>query len=84
MKPLLPCPCCDYRTIERYGSCEICPVCDWEDDYVLPENGGLDQESGPNNMTLREGRKKFLLLVATKGLPLEAADYKHFERNIPL
>jgi hypothetical protein len=71
---LLPCPCCDFLTVERYGACEICPVCDWEDDYVLPENG-LDQESGPNHMTIREGRQKFAARVAAQGLPVEASRY---------
>lgn len=83
MDKLRSCPCCDFLTIERYGACEICPVCDWEDDYVLPENG-LDQESGPNNKTLREGRQQFADLVAAKGLPPEAAEYGRDPRQIPL
>lgn len=79
------CPCCDFRTIERLCMNDICPVCGWEDDGLNPERiehlsmGG----NGPNGMTLREGRKAFLELVANKGLPSEAAQYEHQPRNIP-
>lgn len=50
------CYCCGYYTLEERGHYEICPVCFWED------GGGfeLDEISGPNDMTLRQGRLNFL------------------------
>lgn len=51
------CPCCDYLTLEERGQYAICPVCFWEDDGIdLPD---LDVHSGPNHMTLRQGRQNF-------------------------
>jgi hypothetical protein len=52
---LLACPCCRYRTLLERGDYDICPVCSWEDD------GGDDpaEHSGPNHMTLAEGRANF-------------------------
>ncbi len=52
------CDCCGYRTLLSKGSYEICDVCDWEDDEVAGR-AGVDTFSGPNNMTLREGRANF-------------------------
>ncbi len=52
---LNPCPCCGYATIHNPGSYEICPVCDWENDSVRL----LEQHSGPNHMTLSEGRAMY-------------------------
>ena len=55
--PLYQCPCCDYFTLSDRGEYDICPVCFWEDsgwDVDSP-----DQYSGPNHMTLREGRRNF-------------------------
>jgi hypothetical protein len=49
------CPCCKYRTLDSRGNYDICGLCHWEDDGV--EDGG--QYSGPNHMTLGEGRKQF-------------------------
>jgi len=53
----LQCPCCDYFTLEERGGYEICPICFWEDDGIdLVE---VDEYSGPNHMTLREGRLNY-------------------------
>lgn len=51
------CPCCDYFTLERRGEYSICRVCFWEDDGLDIET--LDKHSGPNHMSLREGRENF-------------------------
>lgn len=49
------CPCCDYKTLKERGHYEICPVCYWEDD-----GAELDEDySGPNHITLREGKRNF-------------------------
>jgi hypothetical protein len=48
---LLPCPSCGFLVFATgsYGSYEMCPVCDWEDDGVQLANpascGGANQES---------------------------------------
>ncbi|SEM73559.1 Cysteine-rich CPCC [Chryseobacterium taichungense] len=52
----IQCYCCGYYTLEERGHYEICPVCFWEDDGAWEP----DQISGPNHMTLKEGRKNFL------------------------
>ena len=60
--PRQQCPCCDYISLpERYNYL-ICPICFWEDDGVDVDD--VDAHSGPNHMTLREGRANFLALGA--------------------
>lgn len=55
---LKQCPCCDYFTLTNRGYYEICKICFWEDDGLdLTE---LKTHSGPNHMTLEEGRMNFL------------------------
>lgn len=55
--PREQCPCCDYISLpERYNYL-ICPICFWEDEGQDIES--LDEHSGPNHMTLREGRQNF-------------------------
>lgn len=53
---LLACPCCMYRTLTERGQYFICRVCFWEDDG----NDKLGHYSGPNHMTLAEGRDHFV------------------------
>ncbi len=54
-EPLLPCPCCGYRTIEVRGDYEICPVCNWEDDG----NRDPHRHSSANGLTLGQARRNF-------------------------
>jgi hypothetical protein len=49
------CPCCHYHTLSEPAEYDICPVCFWEDDGVRKDSG----YSGPNHMTLGEGRNNF-------------------------
>ncbi len=51
------CPCCDYFTLGKRGSYDICPVCYWEDDGL--DLGELDRVSAPNHITLRQARHNF-------------------------
>lgn len=51
------CPCCDYYTLDRRGAFDVCPICYWEDDGQDLDQ--LDVVSGPNHITLREGRANF-------------------------
>ena len=55
--PKFQCPCCDYITLPERGNYLICPICFWEDDGLDIEKP--DESSGPNHMTLREGRENF-------------------------
>lgn len=51
------CPCCDYVSLAERGNYLICPVCFWEDDGQDVDQ--LDEPSGPNHITLREGRANY-------------------------
>ncbi len=51
------CPCCDYVSLPERGGYLICPICFWEDDGL--DIDSVDSESGPNHMTLRDGRENF-------------------------
>lgn len=83
------CPCCDYFALDSRGEYEICPVCFWEDDGVDIQSP--DAYSGPNHMTLRQGRRNFASLgaCAAKGaahvLPrAKRAQFKVEPRKISL
>lgn len=49
------CPCCGKETLSVRGEYEICFNCWWEDDG----NEDEEQYSGPNHMTLKEGRRNY-------------------------
>ena len=55
--PREQCPCCDYVSLPERSNYLICPICFWEDDGQDIDD--LDRHSGPNHMTLREGRESF-------------------------
>ncbi len=56
VEKLFACPCCGYLTLTPPYDFAICRVCRWE--YT-----GVDQDiySGPNHMTLQEGKANFKL-----------------------
>ena len=60
--PREQCPCCDYISLPERFNYLICPICFWEDDGIDVDH--LDSASGPNHMTLREGRSNFLAFGA--------------------
>ncbi|MDV2480705.1 hypothetical protein F8E02_01515 [Methanoculleus sp. Wushi-C6] len=67
---LLKCPCCGYRTFDQRGMYFICDVCFWEDD-------GVDHDedlSGPNHMTLGEGRANFKKYGACDARSIDSVD----------
>ncbi|MES3025770.1 MAG: CPCC family cysteine-rich protein [Pseudomonadota bacterium] len=72
---LVQCSCCDYFSLPPDCGWEICPICFWECDSV--DLVDLDGISGPNHMSLREGRANFVGFGAceerfrTKVLPKE-------------
>ena len=82
----LQCPCCDYFTLETRGDFEICPICFWEDDGI--DFNDMDEHSGPNHMTLRQGRSNFLkygacdsLMVKNVLRGLDKMKFKHARRS---
>lgn len=81
------CPCCDHFTLEDRGQYDICPVCFWEDDGL--DIGEIDEHSGPNHLSLREGRKNFGLIGACDKkavahvIPMgKRAQFKYEQRSI--
>lgn len=67
---LYPCPCCGYETLSLYGEYEICPVCFWEDSGTR----NPEQYSGPNHMTLAEGRENYRRIGASKERSVQFVD----------
>jgi hypothetical protein len=61
------CPCCLHFTLHERSSYEICPVCFWEDDGWLDE----DEESGPNHITMGEGRESYKAIGSCDPLMLK-------------
>lgn len=59
---LQQCPACEYLSLSKRGDYDICPVCSWEDSGLDVDD--LDRVSGPNGITLRQGRENFRLLGA--------------------
>ena len=85
--PREKCPCCDYVSLEERNNYLICPICFWEDDGVDIDDP--DEHSGPNHMTLREGRRNFLLVgacnenVINDVLPAcERSSFEHRPRKV--
>ena len=56
------CPCCDYYTLSERAAYLTCPVCYWEDDGQDLDR--LDVVSGPNHITLRQGRTNYVEIGA--------------------
>lgn len=54
-RQLEACPVCAFRTLDERGHYDICKVCGWED----AGDTDLNTYSGPNRMTLAEGRANF-------------------------
>jgi len=51
------CPVCGYLTLDERNTFDICGICFWEDDGI--DDFEENEESGPNHMTLKEGRLIF-------------------------
>ena len=51
------CPVCGYLTLDKRNIFDICGICFWEDDGI--DDFEENEESGPNHMTLKEGRLIF-------------------------
>jgi hypothetical protein len=66
--PRYACDCCGYLTLLNPGHYEICDVCGWEDDRSdnNRRNGGPDAPSGPNDISLTQGRANFARFRASK------------------
>ena len=75
-EPMFPCPCCDYFSLSSEGSYEICPVCFWEDDGIRD----LQQVSGPNFLSLADGRRNVRELGACDMASVERVDRQARQR----
>jgi hypothetical protein len=51
------CPCCGYKTLDRNGNYDICPICFWEDDPFQEMN---EYDLGANKIPLVEGQKNYI------------------------
>jgi len=51
------CPACGYLTLDERSGYDICSICFWEDDGI--DDFEATKYSGPNHMTLEEGREIF-------------------------
>lgn len=71
---LKQCPCCDYFTLKVRGDYDICLVCFWEDTGL--DINKLDQYSGPNHQTLKEGRENFLKIGACDSKAIDQVLHK--------
>lgn len=54
-----PCPCCGFltRSESDFGTFEICPVCNWEDDFVQFKDPNYS--GGANKESLNEARENY-------------------------
>jgi hypothetical protein len=70
-----PCPSCGFYTITRdyFGTFDICPICDWEDDNVQLANPACG--GGANQKSLIESQQDVL-----KTLPLKIKEYEGYAR----
>lgn len=70
-----PCPSCGFYTITRdyFGTFDICPICDWEDDNVQLANPACG--GGANKKSLIESQKEIL-----KTLPLNVTKHVGYVR----
>lgn len=56
LKTMFDCPCCGYRDLtEKPGNHDICGICFWQDCGVRDD----EDYSGPNHITLGEGRRNY-------------------------
>lgn len=62
------CPCCGYKTLEEEHEYDICPICYWEDDWFQFKH--VD-ETGANNVSLREAQRNYLKFGACEERVLE-------------
>lgn len=71
---LYRCYCCGYKTLEERGGYDICEVCYWEDTGSNEE----ERHSGPNHMTLKEGKRNFRKFGVSKKRWLQFVDKDRF------
>lgn len=62
------CTCCGYLTVEGISS--ICPVCFWQKDVYQEAN--IDDDGGPNNVSLREAIENYKSMGAIEDRFLKA------------
>lgn len=71
---LFKCPCCEYKTLEKFSEYFICPVCFWEDDGTNSD----DKYSTANRMLLGDAKRNFLTFKAIDEKSLAFLDEDRF------
>ena len=56
----MKCPCCENETLHERGSCEVCPVCFWEDDPFMDESNLYEKSVSNHGLTLEEAKNHFI------------------------
>ena len=69
------CQVCGYLTLDERDAFDICGICFWEDDGI--DDFEENEESGPNHMTLKEGRTLFQE-AKRKLMSADHGDYNYF------
>ena len=54
----MECPCCENETLHGRDSCEICPVCFWEDDPCVQDNLYIKSDCN-KGLTILEAREHY-------------------------
>jgi len=72
----LTCPSCGFLTIEDnfYGTYDICPVCNWQDDKLQLANPAC--KGGANHISLIESQK-----LIFKKFAMDLKEHKGFVRD---
>jgi hypothetical protein len=68
---MIACPCCGRATLTARGAYQICPVCFWEDDGQDTKDADV-MRGGPNQVSLRDGRKNYLRTGSSRDKDLGA------------
>jgi uncharacterized Zn finger protein (UPF0148 family) len=75
MNPDYPCPACGFMVFdEPPGSFVICPVCDWEDDYVQAADPLY--QGGANGISLADHQQAVL-----RKYPLNVQEHGEYRRD---
>ena len=69
------CPVCGKYEFEEFGDFDICPVCDWENDFV--QNQNPDITGGANTLSLNQARLEYMLLSN----PLTQEQTKQYQKE---
>lgn len=73
----MKCPVCGKYEFEEFGSWDICPVCDWEDDPLQATEHNY--AGGANALSVNEARIEYFLLCSPAAR--KADEYRKLYRS---